>query len=117
MLVVRLTTKLDIICSPVAHDQKEEDTEPVAAYAHSILRTLSDALAAKLEKGHADVPKYIDRLLPRLYHLHIYSALTSPQGSIGQVAVDARLVAVSAEIVTLVVQTQTVQWVMRPQMC
>ncbi len=110
-LVVRLTTKLDLLCSPGnTSEGRIEDIEPTAAYAHSILRTLSDALAAKIGKGHTDVPKYIDRLLPRLYHLHISAAL-SLEDSVTRVAAGERLVAVSAEIVTMVTQTQTAQYV------
>lgn len=111
MLVVRLITKLDLLCSSGAASGVD-DTEPTAAYAHSILRTISDALATKVEKGHMDVPKYIDRLLPRLYHLHIYSALTPGEDTVGTVAADARLVAVSAEIVTLIVQSENAQYVL-----
>ena len=44
----------------------EGDAEPAAAYAHSILRTLADVLAARIERAHADVVKYVDRLVPRL---------------------------------------------------
>ncbi|KAI0079355.1 ARM repeat-containing protein [Panus rudis PR-1116 ss-1] len=109
MLVVRLSTKLDLICTPRSSESAEADgdIEPTAAYAHSILRTLADVLATKVERGHPDVQKYIDRLVPRLYHLHIYSALAVEESL--AVATDHRLVAVSSEIVTLIVQTQPLQ--------
>lgn len=111
MLVVRLSTKLDLVCTPKnlvpESEAAEVDVEPSAAYAHSILRTLADVLATKVDKGHLDVAKYIDRLLPKLYHLHIYSAVAVEDAL--AIATDSRLVAVSSEIVMKIVQTQTVQ--------
>ena len=112
MLVVRLSTKLDLVCAP--HIQPEgtdsASLEPTAAYAHSILRTLADTLSVKVDQGDADVPKYIDRLLPRLYHLHFLGALSQAEGY--SVAVDQRLITVSASIVTLIVQVQQIQSVL-----
>lgn len=107
MLVIRLSTKLDFIC--VSNDAKstDSDQEPSAAYAHSILRTLADAVAKKVELGHADVSKYVDRLVPRLYHLHIYSSQASNDHQL--IGIDPRLLAVSAEIITLVLQTVSVE--------
>lgn len=105
-LVVRLSTKLDLICVPQANS---EDHEPTGAYAHSILRTLADAFRKKVALGDPDVTKYIDRLVPRLFNLHIYSALVSEGDYLA--ATDPRLVTVSAEIVTLVVQSTPATWV------
>ncbi|EPT02988.1 hypothetical protein FOMPIDRAFT_1142982 [Fomitopsis schrenkii] len=104
-LVVRLLTKLDLVCdsAPAASG----DIEPSAAYAHSILRTIADVLEAKIKLGHADVVKYIDRLVPRVYNLFIYSALVS-EGAL-LVATEPRLVAVAARVITLVVQTLSAQ--------
>lgn len=109
MLVVRLSTKLDLVCTPHTPPETADvaSLEPTAAYAHSILRTLADTLAVKVDKGDADVPKYIDRLLPRLFHLHLFGALSVAEGYV--VAADARLVTVTAQIVTLVVQVQSAQ--------
>ena len=103
-LVVRLLTKLDLVCIPTTGTQDaEEDSEPSAAYAHSILRTMTDVLSAKVKKGHKDVVKYVDRLVPRIYNLFIYSALVSNGGYMA--AADPRLVSVAAQLVTLVTQT------------
>ncbi|KAI0352164.1 ARM repeat-containing protein [Trametes cingulata] len=106
-LVVRLSTKLDLLCVPAAstddQSSNETDLEPAAAYAHSILKTLADVLSAKIDLGHADVVKYIDRLVPRLYNLFIYSALLAEDTPM--VATDPRLLAVTAQIITLVTQT------------
>ncbi|KAI1791817.1 ARM repeat-containing protein [Ganoderma leucocontextum] len=104
-LVVRFSTKLDLLCVPSASSPAslEDDLEPAAAYAHSILRTLADVLSAKIDRGHTDVVKYIDRLVPRLYNLFIYSALVSEERPMA--ATDPRLLAVAAKIVTLVSQS------------
>ncbi|KAI0831813.1 ARM repeat-containing protein [Trametes gibbosa] len=106
-LVVRLSTKLDLICIPStsSDDQSADDLEPSAAYAHSILKTLADVLSAKIEQGDADVVKYIDRLVPRLYNLFIYSALFADSKDMP--ATDPRLLAVVAQIITLITQTLT----------
>ncbi|KII87506.1 hypothetical protein PLICRDRAFT_55462 [Plicaturopsis crispa FD-325 SS-3] len=105
-LVIRLSTKLDLICAPTKLPTPDADSEPSAAYAHSILTTLSNTLSDKVDKGHTDVPKYIDRLVPRLYNLFIYSAL---QPESNNPATDPRVVRVAAEIITLIVQTVPVQ--------
>lgn len=100
---MRLWTKLDLVCyvdPSKTEDTREIDVEPQAAYAHSLLRTIADTLAAKVEAGHPDIPKYIDRLVPHLYQLFIYSATQN-----ARVATDPRLIAVAAKIVTLIVQT------------
>lgn len=103
-LIIRLTTKLDLICSQTIKSPiKEAEAEPTAAYAHSILKTIVQTLSAKVGKGHPDVPKYIERLVPRLYNLCIYSALLS-DGSY-MVATDPRLITISGEIISLVIQT------------
>ncbi|CDO69761.1 hypothetical protein BN946_scf184766.g6 [Trametes cinnabarina] len=106
-LVVRLSTKLDLVCVPSASvgDSAPVDLEPSAAYAHSLLKTIADVLSAKIDVGHKDVTKYIDRLVPRLYNLFIYSALLAEERPV--VATDARLLAVAAQIITLITQTLT----------
>ncbi|OSX64436.1 hypothetical protein POSPLADRAFT_1065586 [Postia placenta MAD-698-R-SB12] len=109
-LVVRLLTKLDLVCVPPADGalaQDETDIEPRAAYAHSILRTMADVLAAKVAAGHSDVTKYADRLVPRVFNLFIYAALVSNGRYMA--ATDPRLVSVASQIVTLVVQTLSPQ--------
>ena len=92
-----------------ASENPDVDLEPAAAYAHSILKTLADVLAAKVELGHPDVVKYVDRLVPRLYNLFIYSALAAEERPM--VATDPRLLAVTAQIVTLVTQTLSAAYV------
>ncbi|KAI6041211.1 ARM repeat-containing protein [Pisolithus marmoratus] len=70
--VIRLTTKLDLLSSPLPSASANapstdvldaEEMEPVAAYAHAILTALGNTLSAKVSKSRpdADVPNaYLD---------------------------------------------------------
>ena len=111
---MRLSTKLELLCVPAPASSTDStavsangspDLEPAAAYAHSVLRTLADVLAAKVEASHADVAKYADRLAPRLFALFAGAAFLAEDTPGGAVAADARLLAVAAQIVTLITQT------------
>lgn len=102
-LVIRLTAKLDLICSPDATDVSK-NLEASTAYAHAILKTLSDVLALKVAERHADVPKYAERLLPQLFSLFLHAALVSDEGRT-LIASDTRLIRTVAPIISLVVQT------------
>lgn len=101
-LVVRLSTKLDIICAPLS-GVEDPDPEPRAAYAHSILKTLVKVLDIKIVAKHPDVSKYIDRLLPRLFNLFIYLATSEKER--GRIDADPRLLDVAGQIITLIVQS------------
>ena len=96
-LVIRLSTKLDILFSRAGD---AEDTEPVAAYAHSLLQTLSRVLAVKAKENHADIPKYLDGLVIPLYNLFVTSALEKPDG----ISTNERLLVVAGKVVSFVVQ-------------
>jgi DNA repair/transcription protein MET18/MMS19 len=96
-LVIRLSAKLDILFSRACD---VEDTEPVAAYAHSLLQTLSRVLAVKVKENHMDIPKYLDLLVIPLYNLFISSALKKPDG----IATNERLLVVTGKVVSFVVR-------------
>ncbi|KAH9913980.1 ARM repeat-containing protein [Epithele typhae] len=104
-LVVRVSTKLDLLCLP-SSPLSPEALEPTSAYAHSLLCTLADVLSTKVEAGHTDVVKYVDRLVPRLCGMFVYSALATEDG-MAMPATDPRLIAIAGQIVTLVTQTLT----------
>jgi DNA repair/transcription protein MET18/MMS19 len=125
-LVIRLTTKLDLICVPNAssltpQSSTKEELELYAAYAHWILSTLVKTLRKKIDKDHPDVAKYIDRLVPRLFNLLFFAAITvsnetsnlSEERQLWRkrvgVAGDHRVVKKAGELVTLVVQTLPLQ--------
>ena len=105
-LVVRLSVRLSFLYAPTT---VPEDTEPSAAYAHALLSTLADVLARKVESGDIDVPKYVDRLVPRLFNLAAYGVLSDP-GTTGSTSVaDPRVAHVSARLVNLIVQSLSAQ--------
>jgi len=108
-MVIRLITKLDLISFPNAAQPLavSEDPEPSAAYAHMILKTLAQTLATKVKKKHADISKYVDRLVPSLFNIFVASAFISDEGRM--IAIDPRLIQVTAEIITLVIQSLSIQ--------
>ncbi len=107
-LVSRLTTKLDIFCVPKGHVDAQ-DLEPTSAYAQAILTTISRTLASKAEKGHTDVAKYVNRLVPQLFNLFIYSSILSDSQHMA--ATDYRVVSTAAEVITAIIQPLTLQYV------
>ncbi|PBK72546.1 ARM repeat-containing protein [Armillaria solidipes] len=104
VFMIRLTTRVELLCSAT---DIEADLEPRAAYAHAILKSIAQTMSSKVDEKHADVPKYIDRLVPRLFNLFIYSALTSDGGYV--IATDPRLILVAEDIISLVTQCLTVE--------
>jgi len=116
-LVIRLTTKLDLICVPSVSSPtlaSVTEVELHAAYAHWILTTLAKTLQKKVDTKDPDVAKYIERLVPGIFNLFVFSALavTEDDGDEGKdgwrkrvsVATDPRLVKKAGEIVSLVIQ-------------
>lgn len=95
-LVIRLSAKLDILFS---RSCDAGDTEPIAAYAHSLLQTLSRVLAVKVKENHTDVQKYLELLIIPLYNLFVSSALKKPDG----IATNERLLVVAGKVVSFVV--------------
>lgn len=72
ILVIRLSTKLEIICGSIPSDR-----ECAAAYAHALLKTISNVLVQKVEANHPDIPKYLDRLLPTLLVVLVKASITT----------------------------------------
>ncbi|THH09922.1 hypothetical protein EW145_g1685 [Phellinidium pouzarii] len=107
ILVIRLSTKLDLVCAPKGGGDDIQDNELRAAYAHGILKTLASVLELKVNAKHSDVPKYIDRLVPRLYNLFIYLALVGVNSP--SLETDFRILNVAGQVITLVVQTLTIE--------
>ena len=95
--MIRVSAKLDILFSRAGDT---EDTEPVAASAHSLLQTLSRVLAVKVKESHVDIPKYLDVLIIPLYNLFVSSALKRPDG----IATNERLLVVAGKVVSFVVR-------------
>ncbi|KAJ1306672.1 hypothetical protein OPQ81_007667 [Rhizoctonia solani] len=98
VLVIRISTKLEIICGSLPADR-----DCAAAYAHALLHTLSNVLSRKSEAGHADVPKYLDRLLPVLLALAIKAAVSSTPER--EVATHPKILPTIGTICTMVVRS------------
>lgn len=113
-LVIRLTTKLDLICVPsisLLTQSSATEAELHAAYAHWILTTLAKVLQKKVDREDPDVPKYIERLVPGIFNLFVFSAFAVAEDDDNgrkrervSVATDPRLVKKAGEIVSLVIQ-------------
>ncbi|KAI0035332.1 ARM repeat-containing protein [Vararia minispora EC-137] len=99
-LVIRLSTKLNLLCDPLS-PPTDDDVEPSAAYAHAILSTLATVLEKKVSRGDSDVAKYIDRLVSGLVVLFLGGAVSPKDPSTLPIA-DSRLVIVAARIVNLI---------------
>ena len=110
-LVVRLTTKLDIVCVPKDGTDETHGLEPRIAYAHGILKTLASVVELKVNANHTDVQKYIDRLIPRLYSLFIYLSLADRLMSSSNSYL--KLLEISGRIITLIVRTVPIEYVVR----
>ncbi|KAF9561230.1 ARM repeat-containing protein [Agrocybe pediades] len=108
-LVIRLTTKLDLLCFPSSEQVAAiaADPEPSAAYAHMILKALYQALASKAIMKHVDIAKYLDRLVPSLFNVFVSSAFLSEERPM--VASEPRLIEVAGQIINLVVQSVPLQ--------
>ena len=107
-LVIRLSTKLDLICASSITSSSEQEVN--AAYAHFILSSLSNVLTKKLELGHVDIPKYLDRLIPRLYNLFIHAAISGEQGDVvASVAMHPRLIQAGTRVIQQVIQTVPIE--------
>lgn len=108
-LVIRLLTKLDLICASATN---ESDQEANAAYACFVLSTLSKVLATKVDKGHVDVPKYLDRLVPHLYELFIKAACypSADRTSTFGVATHPRLIQIASQLVQQIFQTVPIEY-------
>lgn len=94
-LVIRLSTKIDLVATA------EGTGEMASAYICIILSTLSGLLNEKLEKGHADVGKYVERLVPALYSLFLRRI--GEDESMEEIKIDIKVVDSAAEIISLVV--------------
>lgn len=67
-LVVRITTKLDLLSTAAG------DAECMAAYAWDLLHAVRVVLDAKLGDKHVDVPKYYTEIVPRFTQLAVAAA-------------------------------------------
>jgi hypothetical protein len=101
LLVELVLAKLESVSSA-------EGTAEAAVYAFALLVTVEKVLRKKADAKHADLPTFVDRLLPALFAYFVRGASQAGQSN---VAAEPRLVVVSGKIVELVVQSLTVEYV------
>ena len=94
-LVIRLSTKIDLVA------MAEGTGDMASAYIRMMLSTISGLLTEKLEKGHADVAKYVEGLVPTLYYLFLRKA--GEEEDVKGVKLDVKVVDDAAEIISLVI--------------
>jgi DNA repair/transcription protein MET18/MMS19 len=103
-LVVRVTTKLDLLSS----EELIVDRECSVAYSWDLLHTLQRVIDSKLEAKHVDLPKYFSQVVPRLFGLVITAALPRTD-KVEPMFHDRRLIAIVATI------TETLFWELTPE--
>ncbi|KAG8782740.1 hypothetical protein FRC15_006439 [Serendipita sp. 397] len=82
-LCIHFLTKVEILVESlvkVSSDGTPSQMDRSIAYSHALLRTISVVLDKKREKDHVDIPKYIERFVPRLYFLFFNNALGFQEG-------------------------------------
>lgn len=100
ILTLRLLARLEGVCSTAFPDAGVHSRNGL--YAHHLLVTLQAVLKAKVTAGHTDIPKYIEKFVPRLCGLFILPTLEAMDQ--GEVAKDPRLLIDAGKVITLVVQ-------------
>lgn len=100
-LLVHLSTKVELLLL-----SSERANESVIAYAHALLKTVYTTLATKSLRGDVDIPKYMERFVPRLYYL--FFDMLNKVGAEGLDGYQA-LISDAADIITLIVASSNVE--------
>lgn len=101
ILNVRVLSKLALLAE--LSEVKGEDK----IYTFALLGTLEKVLRKKVADKHADVPKYADQLLPRLFTFFAQDAVDGGRGVGGE----PRLIVAGGKIIELIVQSLSVECV------
>lgn len=100
-LVVRITTRLDLLSSatPIEEDAATGASrrECTVAYAWDLLNTLQTVISIKLEAKHVDLPKYYSQVAPRLFGMVVSAALPRVD-KVVPLFRDRRLITIAAAI-------------------
>lgn len=108
-LVVRITTKLDMLSSQpdttAASEEGPSRHECNTAYAWDLLHAVKSILSEKLDRKHVDVPKYYSEIVPRFFQL-VVIASQNPDHSLFR---DPRLITAVADV------TETLFWEQSPE--
>lgn len=115
ILIIRLSAKLDIVCSPIrqaAAGTADDQVECDAAYVHAMLSSLHEALQIKIEKKHVDIPKYADTLGEPIFWLFLRgsavpSIVVPGTGSNSSVTVTSnpRVISAAAKLIIILVRS------------
>ncbi len=108
-LVVRVLSKLDLLCEDVekmkvdGKDDSDIQHECDVAYAFALLNCLLTTLRKKVVAKHLDVSKYFDQVVPRLFSLSLNGAKLEGAGP--SIAADVRIISACAAVVEILTQT------------
>ncbi|KAM0786372.1 hypothetical protein ACM66B_001840 [Microbotryomycetes sp. NB124-2] len=116
ILALRLLTRLETVVE--FHESSTSSSasyQQVALYGHHLLKTLLVVFKIKIEEGHEDVAKYVDKFLSRLFAMFIVPTVEDGDGGDEQrrehagdggqvVAKDPRLLRDAGKVVTVIVQ-------------
>lgn len=100
LLVVRMETKLDLLCATEFHHS--EELEANIGYARGVINTLSTVLQVKMQAKHRDTGRYGVTIVPRLLGIVLEASLRP--GSSKRVASDRRVIKELGSLITLLVQ-------------
>jgi DNA repair/transcription protein MET18/MMS19 len=119
-LVIRITTKLDLLSSQPSHRSGDGDVEMdgngdearecLVSYAWDLLSCLYNVINAKLASKHVDVVKYFDIIIPKLYEL-VISASAPVVGDSQPLFRDRRLLGIVGKISEKLMWELNVEWV------
>lgn len=117
-LVIRINTKLEILSSAsqrtvLDSDTPEQARECAVAYAWDLVNALSTVVDAKLAAKHADLVRYFDQIVPRLYGLAVTAAVPRV-GTVVPVFRDRRLLSVISRISETMTWELDAGWVLTP---
>lgn len=100
-LLVHLSTKVELLVL-----DRQSDSGAIVAYVHALLRTIYSALEAKSVRGDVDIPKYMERFMPRLYFLFL-GALSKEEAT--WISGNTILISDAADIIELIVASLNVE--------
>ncbi|WVR08275.1 hypothetical protein IAU60_005322 [Kwoniella sp. DSM 27419] len=110
-LVIRITTKLDLLSTVQSPTENDADgrmvdvaeSETQTAYAWDLLNALRTVIEKKTEAKHSDLARYFDQLVPRLCTLTV-AAVASKTGQNAALFGNRRLLVLIGKIVERMVQ-------------
>ncbi|KAM0750891.1 hypothetical protein T439DRAFT_325940 [Meredithblackwellia eburnea MCA 4105] len=106
ILMLRVLARLEGVLEEEQEEGEREGRQTI--YAHHLLATLISVLAVKTERGDDDLPKYLDKFVPRLCAAFLVPT-TVEGGERRVVAMDERLLADAGKVLNKIVQRVDVE--------